>query len=130
GLCGAALGGLGLRVRAAATPRPVAAHRPGAAAPAIPMLFAARALPSWAAPAYRSLLLAELSTTAVGPSFGFAARRGGEGGRRFRLAAAGGAAAACVGGLVACARVVGGLYPVLGVLGLLVLAGLSRPAGR
>lgn len=130
GLCGAALGGLGLGVGAAAIHLAVAAHMPGAAAADIPMLFAARALPSWVAPAYSILLLAEVYTTAVGLLFGFAARMGEEGGRRFRLAAAGGAAAACVGGLVPFARVVGGLYPVLGVLGLLVLAGLWRPAGR
>src|SRR5690606_16367628 len=83
-------GGRGLGVGAAAIHLAVAAHMPGAAAADIPMLFAARALPSWVAPAYSILLLAEVYTTAVGLLFGFAARMGEEGGRRFRLAAAGG----------------------------------------
>lgn len=124
---GSLLGGAGLGVGAAAIHLAVAARMPAAAAVDIPMLFTARALPPWIAITYSVLLLAEVYTTAVALLFGFAARIGEHGRRAFRPAVLGGAVVAWAGGLVPFAKVVATLYPVIGVLGLVLMAGLFRP---
>ena len=84
-------------------------------------------LPPWIAITYSVLLLAEVYTTAVALLFGFAARIGEHGRRAFRPAVLGGAVVAWAGGLVPFAKVVATLYPVIGVLGLVLMAGLFRP---
>ena len=123
---GGLLGGLGLGFGAAAIHLAIAARMPGAAELDIPMLYTARTLPGWVPVAYSILLLAEVYTTAVAMLFGFASRLGREGGDVFRLAVVGGGIVAFIGGQFRFAEVVGTLYPVMGIAGLILLAGLLR----
>ncbi|MBO8141174.1 MAG: hypothetical protein H0Z37_03200 [Firmicutes bacterium] len=124
---GGALGGIGLGLGAGAIHLAVAAHMPEASRFDIPMLYAARGLPPWVPLAYSALLLAEVYTTAVAVLFGFAARLGEESGPRFRAAVIGGGAAAFVGGLFPFAEVVGTVYPLMGLVGGLMLLSFLRP---
>lgn len=123
---GGLLGGIGLGLSAAAIHLAIAARMPEAAQMDIPMLHTARTLAPWVSVTYSLLLLAEIYTTAVAMLFGFAARIGEEGGVAFRRAVLVGAVAAFLGGQFSFADVVGVLYPVMGVMGLLLLVGLLR----
>ena len=123
GLLGGALLGLG----AGAIHLTVASFMPGAGALDIPMLYAARSLPAWIPLVYSVLLLGEVYTTAVAMLFGFAARVAETGGRRYHAAVLGGGAAALVGGLFPFAQVIGTLYPVMGILGIVLLLLFLRP---
>lgn len=127
---GGLLGGLSLGISAAAIHLAIAAHMPEAAQMDIPMLHTARALAPWVSVTYSLLLLAEIYTTTVAMLFGFAARHGEEGEIAFRRAVLLGAFAAFLGGQLAFADIVGVLYPVMGVIGLLLLGGLLRRTGR
>lgn len=123
---GGLLGGLGLGLGATAIHLAVAARMPGAAEMDIPMLYTARALPTWVPVVYSVLLLGEVYTTAVAMLFGFASRMGDEGSTMFRLAVVGGGIASFVGGQFRFGDIVGTLYPMIGVVGLVVLLGLLR----
>ncbi len=123
---GGMLGGVGLGLGATAIHLAVAAHLPGAAALDIPMLAMARTLPPWVAVLYAVLLLAEIYTTAVAMLFGFAARFVDKGPSAFRLAALAGGVVASAGGQIPFGAVVSYVYPVMGLMGMLLLIGLLR----
>lgn len=127
---GGAVGGVLLGFGAAAIHLTVASFMPAAGALDIPMLFAARALPAWVPLGYSVLLLGEVYTTAVAMLFGVAARFGERGGARFRTSVLVGGAAALAGGLFPFAQVVGTLYPVMGVLGGVLLLAFLKPMGK
>lgn len=125
---GGVLGGVLLGLGAAAIHLTVASFMPAAGTLDIPMLFAARTLPPGVSFAYSVLLLAEVYTTAVAMLFGVAARFGETGGMRFRASVLAGGAAVLAGGLFPFAQVVGTLYPVIGILGGVLLLAFLRPA--
>jgi len=127
---GGVLGGVLLGLGAAAIHLTVAAFMPAAGTLDVPMLFAARTLPPGVSFAYSVLLLAEVYTTAVAMLFGVAARFAETGGMRFRASVLAGGAAALAGGLFPFAQVVGTLYPVMGVLGGVLLLAFLKPMGK
>lgn len=124
---GGIFGGIGLGLGAAAIHFAVAARMPGAAEFDVPMLYTAGSLPTWIPVAYSVLLLSEVYTTAVAMLFGFASRVGEFAEGRFRGAVWLGGFVSFLGGLFPFARVVGTVYPVIGVVGFLLLLGLLRP---
>lgn len=123
---GGLLGGVGLGLGAAAIHFSVAARMPEAAGFDIPMLYTAGTLPGWVPLSYTVLLLSEVYTTAVAMLFGFASRISPSG-RRFRTTVLLGGCISLAGAGFRFADVVGTLYPVVGVVGLVLLLGLLRP---
>ena len=126
-MAGGALGGVLLSLGAGAIHLTVASFMPEAAALDIPMLYAARSLPAWVPAVYSFLLLGEVYTTAVAMLYSFAARIGPEGTARFRAAVVGGGVLALVGGLFRFSQVIGTFYPLMGLLGIVLLLLLLRP---
>ncbi|HEY8416749.1 MAG TPA: hypothetical protein VIK93_01800 [Limnochordales bacterium] len=124
---GGALGGVLLALGAGAIHLTVASFMPEAGALDIPMLYAARSLPAWVPTVYSALLWGEVYTTAVAMLFSFAARIGPEGGPCFRAAVIGGGVLALVGGLFRFSQVIGTFYPLMGLLGIVLLLLLLRP---
>jgi uncharacterized membrane protein YkvI len=124
-LGGAVAGAAGLGLGAGAVYLAIAASLPWTLGSELPMVQVAGRLGPGLKMAYAVVLLAEVYTTAVASLYGWAARLGPGGGRRFRrvtLAGGGGALAASQLGFACLVRVV---YPLVGYAGLLFLGALT-----
>ncbi|GAB6877045.1 YkvI family membrane protein [Thermaerobacter litoralis] len=124
---GSLAGGTGLAGLALLLHLAMLAHMPGPATREIPVLHLAAGLPPWFRGILAGVLWTEIFTTAVGSLYGFASRLGGPGTRPYRLAVAGTAAAALAVAEVGFAHLVRVLYPLLGWLGLGLMAALLFP---
>lgn len=90
----------------------------------VPMLSLARQFPAWLSTLYSLVLWAEIYTTAVASLYGFAVRIVRPDSPRFRSLVAAAGAGALLLGQIGFASMVGVLFPVVGWLGLLLVAAL------
>lgn len=123
---GGFLGGTALGLCAVAMHLALAGGMPGVAALDIPILQAVKTLPSWLPHVYAILLLAEIYSTAVATLFGFASRIAEQGGGWFYTATIGGGFISLIIGQLQFSTLIGTLYPVIGVVGIIFLVGLFR----
>jgi len=92
----------------------------------IPMLGVARRISPIIAIIYTFILIAEVYTTAVASLYGFAARLSEGRPDRFRLAVLGSGTLAGVAAGFGFSRVVGTIYPLMGIAGLVLVAAVIR----
>jgi uncharacterized membrane protein YkvI len=92
----------------------------------IPMLGVARRISPIIALIYTLILIAEVYTTAVASLYGFAARLSEGRPDRFRLAVLGSGTLAGVAAGFGFSRVVGTIYPLMGIAGLVLVAVVIR----
>lgn len=127
---GGVLGGLALGVGIFFINLALISGLPGTAQYEVPMLHLARSFPAWIATVYSLVLWAEVYTTAVAGLYGLTARFSPPGSHRFRTVVPLATLGALVLSQMGFGRMVGTLFPAVGWLGLILVAGLIWYAVR
>ncbi|EKP95117.1 hypothetical protein [Thermaerobacter subterraneus] len=127
---GSLAGGMGLAALALLLHMALLAHMPASATRQIPVLYLAAGLPGWFRALLAVVLWTEIFTTAVGSLYGLASRLGVPGSGSYRLAVLVTAALAMAVAEAGFAHLVRVLYPLLGWLGLGLVAWLLWGARR
>ncbi|PZN06246.1 MAG: hypothetical protein DIU76_07345, partial [Bacillota bacterium] len=122
---GLGVGGLGLLL-----PLGLAGQRAAPATREIPVLYLAGGLPAWFRGGVAAVLWTEIFTTAVGSLYGLASRLAPPGSGSYRLAVVAAAAAATTVAGAGFAALVRVLYPLMGWLGLGMMAWLLAAPRR
>ncbi|ADU52111.1 hypothetical protein Tmar_2030 [Thermaerobacter marianensis DSM 12885] len=127
---GSLVGGTGLAALALLLHLAMLVHMPGPATREIPVFHLAAGLPGWVRAGLGAVLWTEIFTTAVGSLYGLASRAGPPGTCRYRLAVVAVAAAATTVAGAGFAHLVRLLYPLMGWLGLVLMAWLLAAPRR
>ena len=127
---GSLIGGVGLASLALLLHLAMLVHMPAPATREIPVLYLAGGLPGWIRTAVAAVLWTEIFTTAVGSLYGLASRLAPPDSGPYRLAVVGAAAAATTVAGAGFAQLVRVLYPLMGWLGLGLMAWLLAAPRR
>ncbi len=122
---GALLGGLGLGICALAISASILTRAPGATRFEIPMIAIAGGVSPLVRTLYSFVLIAEIYTTAVAGLYGFTSRLTKHGTAAYRWVAAGTGIVALILAQFGFSNLVGTLFPVEGLAGLLLLGALT-----
>lgn len=121
---GGMVGGIALGIGALVINLALMAGLPETTRYEVPMLFMAERLSPWVGVVYSIVLWAEVYTTAVGSLFGLAVRLSKPGTARFRTIVLGGTVGALLASQFGFSQLVGVLFPAVGWVGLMFIAGL------
>lgn len=127
---GSLMGGIGLAGLAMLLHLAMLVHMPAPATREIPVLYLAGGLPGWFRGGVAAVLWTEIFTTAVGSLYGLASRLAPPGSGSYRLAVVAAAAAATTVAGAGFAALVRVLYPLMGWLGLGMMAWLLAAPRR
>lgn len=122
---GAIIGGLGLGVCALAISASILTRSPGVTRFQVPMLAIAGGISPFVRTLYSFVLVAEIYTTAVAGLYGFTSRLSKQGTTAYRWLATGTCIVALILAQFGFSNLVGTLFPLEGLAGLLMLGALS-----